>query len=97
MDKQRTEDARSKSDDWSVDYIFDVPLDTAAAITGYRHDRAIENDFFRNLPTLVPTNGNVLTKLSQPPRVVADCRLHSVRMTSCFMHELSTVDTRLPD
>jgi hypothetical protein len=67
MDKQRTEDARSKSGDWSVDYIFDVPLDTAAAITGYRHDRAIENDFFKNLRTLVPTNGNVLTKLSQPP------------------------------
>jgi len=67
MDKQRTEDARSKSGDWSVDYIFDVPLDTAAAITGYRHDRAIENDFFRNLRTLAPTNGNVLTKLSQPP------------------------------
>jgi hypothetical protein len=67
MDKQRTEDARRKSGEWGVNYFFDVPLDTAATITGYRHDRAIESDFFRNLRTLVPTNGNVLTKLSQPP------------------------------
>ena len=67
LDKQRAREARGKSVEWGVDYIFDVPLDTAAAITGYRHDRAIENDFFRNLRTLAPTNGNVLTKLSQPP------------------------------
>jgi hypothetical protein len=27
-----------------------------------------EPDFFRNLRILVPTDGNVLTKLSQPPK-----------------------------
>ena len=67
MDKQRAQEARSKSGEWRVDHVFDVPLDTAAAITGYRHDRAVESDFFRNLRTLVPTNGKVLTKLSQQP------------------------------
>ena len=67
MDKQRAEDARRKSGEWGVDYFFDVPLDTAATITGYRHDRAVESDFFRNLQGLVPTKGNVLTKLSEPP------------------------------
>jgi hypothetical protein len=67
MDKQRAEDARRKSGEWGVDYFFDVPLDTAATMTGYRHDLAVESDFFRNLQSLVPTKGNVLTKLSQPP------------------------------
>jgi hypothetical protein len=67
MDKQRAEQARRKPGEWGVDYFFDVPIDTAAAITGYRHDRALENDFFRNLRTLKPANGNVLTRLSQPP------------------------------
>jgi len=67
MDKQRAEQARRKPGEWGVDYFFDVPIDTAAAITGYRHDRAVEKDFFRNLRALKPTNGNVLTKLSQPP------------------------------
>jgi hypothetical protein len=66
MDKQRAEDARRKSSEWGVDYFFDVPLDTAATITGYRNS-AVEKDFFRNLQSLVPTRGNVLTKLSQPP------------------------------
>jgi hypothetical protein len=67
MDKQRAEQARSKLGEWGVDYVFDVPIDTAAAITGYRHDSAVENDFFRNLRALKPTKGNVLTKLGQPP------------------------------
>ncbi|UPK01560.1 hypothetical protein [Bradyrhizobium sp. 170] len=67
MEKQRAQEARSKSGEWGVDYFFDVPLDTAATITGYRHDHMVESDFFRNLRALVPTNGNVLTKLSQPP------------------------------
>ena len=67
MDKQRAEDARRKSGEWGVDYFFDVPLDTAATMTGYRHDRVVENDFFRNLQGLVPTKESVLTKLSQPP------------------------------
>jgi hypothetical protein len=67
MDKQRAEQARRKPGEWGVDYLFDVPIDTAAAITGYRHDRLVENDFFKNLRALKPANGNVLTKLSQPP------------------------------
>jgi len=67
MDKQRAEEARRKSGQWGVDYFFDVPLGTAATMTGYRHDRAVENDFFRNLQGLVPAEGNVLTKLNQPP------------------------------
>src|SRR6266481_4536281 len=68
MSKQRTREERRKPGEWGVDYVFDVPLDTAATITGYRHNGAVENDLFRNLRTLVPTNGNVLTKLSQPPK-----------------------------
>jgi hypothetical protein len=51
-----------------VDYVFNVPLDTAAAITGYRHNRAMADDFLGNLRTLSPINGNVLTKLSQPAK-----------------------------
>jgi hypothetical protein len=66
MDKQRAQKARLKQ--WAVDYVFDVPLDTAAAITGYQHHRVVEDDFFRNPQTLVPTNGNVPTRLSQPPK-----------------------------
>jgi hypothetical protein len=66
IDKQRAEQARPKADGWRVDYAFDVPIDTAEAITGYRHDRVVDNDF-RNFRALKPTNGNVLTKLSQPP------------------------------
>ena len=38
----------------SVDYVCDVPLDTAATITGYWHDRAVEDDFFRNLSRARP-------------------------------------------
>lgn len=48
MTKQRAE--------WGVDYVFDVPLDTAAMITGYRHSRSVQDDFFRNLRILVPTS-----------------------------------------
>ena len=68
MDKQRVEKKRLKPGGWGVDHVFDVPPDTAATITGYRHDGVVEDDFFRNLRTLVPTGGNVLTKLSQPPK-----------------------------
>jgi hypothetical protein len=67
LEKQKTQDARRKSGEWGVDYLFDVPIDTAATMTGYRHDRRTEADFFRNLQGLVPTKGNILTKLSQPP------------------------------
>jgi hypothetical protein len=68
MCKRRAQEERRTPGEWRVDYVFEVPLDTAATITGYRHDRAVEDDFFRNLRTLVPTNGNMLTKLSQPPK-----------------------------
>lgn len=60
VDKERVEGAGGE-------YIFDVPLDTAATITGYRHDRAIQNNFFMELQSLVPTRGNLLTKMGQPP------------------------------
>jgi hypothetical protein len=67
IDKQRARKARSRPGEWGVDYLFDIPSDMAATITGYRHDGTVENGFFRNLRVLVPTNGNVLTRLSQPP------------------------------
>ena len=52
----------------SVDYLFDVPTETAATQTGYRHDRVMARDLFTKLRTLVPVNGNVLTRLSRPPK-----------------------------
>ena len=63
-DKQRS----SPRGAWSVDYLFDIPPDTVATLTDYRHDRALAPDFFTELRTLVPVNGNVLTRLSQPPK-----------------------------
>jgi hypothetical protein len=48
MNKQR---ARS-----GVDYVFDVPIETAATITGYRHDRMVDDDYFINLQSLVPSS-----------------------------------------
>jgi hypothetical protein len=52
---------------WGVDYLFEVPLDTAAVVTNYRHDHNVEPNFFANLRTLVPADSNVLTRRSQPP------------------------------
>jgi hypothetical protein len=66
MKKQRAEDAHDKPGGWGVDYVFDVPIDTAASVVGYRHDRGVEEDFFKALRTLTPANGNVLTKLNEP-------------------------------
>jgi len=65
--EQRKKNEGRGPSQWGIDYVFDVPLDTAATITGYRHDRVVKDDFFRNLQTVVPTNGNVPTRLSQPP------------------------------
>ena len=65
--EQRTKSEGRRQGQWGIDYVFDVPLDTAATITGYKHDRAVDHDFFRNLQTIVPINGNVPIKLSQPP------------------------------
>ncbi len=65
--EQRTKNEGRRHGQWGIDYIFDVPLDTATTITGYRHDRVVEDDFFRNLQTVMPINGNVPTRLSRPP------------------------------
>ena len=54
LHKQRAREERRKPGEWGVDYVFDVPLDTAATITGFRHNRWVEDDFFRNLRTLAP-------------------------------------------
>lgn len=56
MDKQRSQ---GKAAAGTIDHVFDVPLDTAVTITGYRHDRWMKDDFFLNLRTLLLT--------SQPP------------------------------
>jgi hypothetical protein len=50
-----------------VDYVFDVPLNAAAEITGFRHDRG-QKDAYREVTTLEPINGNSLRRLSTPPR-----------------------------
>jgi hypothetical protein len=77
MHQQRAREELRRPGELGVDYVFDVPLDAAATITGFRYMGPIEpdfyggrepDDFFRNLRTLVPTNGNVLTRLSQPPK-----------------------------
>jgi hypothetical protein len=52
--KQRAHEESRRPGRMGVDYVFDVPLDTAATITGYRHNRRVEDDFFRNLQTLAP-------------------------------------------
>jgi hypothetical protein len=42
-------------DEWTGDSVFNVPIDTAAAITGFRHDNRDEDeDFFGNLQILAP-------------------------------------------
>jgi hypothetical protein len=43
-------------DKQGADYVFNVPLDTAATITGYRYGRWVEDGFFRNLQTLMVTS-----------------------------------------
>src|SRR5262245_22019472 len=63
IDNQRAE-KEPLPGEWGADYVFDVPLDTAATITGYRYNHMVENDPFRNLQTLVPIDG----KLSERPR-----------------------------
>jgi hypothetical protein len=50
------------------DYVFDVPFDVAATITGFRHTREEGWELFTNLQALEPVNGNVLTKLGHPPK-----------------------------
>jgi hypothetical protein len=64
LQKQREHYARRE---WGVDYVFDVPLNTAAEITGFRHDRGKEGAY-REVTTLEPINGNSLQRLSKPPK-----------------------------
>lgn len=66
IDNQRTDRERLGPGEWGVDYVFDVPLDTTATLTGYRASSAVEDDFFGNLHALTPANGNALNKLIQP-------------------------------
>jgi hypothetical protein len=54
-----------KTNEMLVDYVFNVPLDMAAAMTGYRYGYDVESDFFRSLR---PTEGDVLTKRVLPPK-----------------------------
>jgi hypothetical protein len=68
LQKQREQNATRKLGDWGVDYIFDVPLDVAAEITGYRHNRAGGEDANREVSTLEPINGNALRRLNHPPK-----------------------------
>jgi hypothetical protein len=68
LQKQRAASAMRGRSGLGVDYIFSVPLDTAATITGFRHNRSMREDPFRTLRSLEPADGNVLTKLSKPPR-----------------------------
>ncbi len=67
VEKRRAQEQRRRPGEFGVDYVFDVPLDTAATITGYRHTRRVDDDFFRHLESVVLTDGSILTKLSQPP------------------------------
>jgi hypothetical protein len=66
LQKQRESDAGRKPGEWGVDYVFDVPLNAAAEITGFRHDRG--EDAYREVTTLEPINGNALRRLSKPPK-----------------------------
>ena len=68
MQKQSESDARRKPGDWGVDYVFSVPLDVAAEITGYRHNRAGGEEAYREVTTLEPINGNALRRLNHPPK-----------------------------
>jgi hypothetical protein len=54
--------------DLPADYVFDVPFDVAATITGFRHDREEGWKLLTNVQALEPINRNVLTKLGRPPK-----------------------------
>jgi hypothetical protein len=69
LQKQRADDAMRKPGEWGVDYVFDVPVNAAAEITGFRHDRGRgKEEAYRELTTLELINGNALKRLSTPPR-----------------------------
>jgi hypothetical protein len=64
--QQAKQTPKKPGDVWGED-VFEVPLDVAATITVYRETFPIEDAFFADVRSLKPINGNVLTKLSQPP------------------------------
>lgn len=66
LQRQRENDAKLKPGEWSTDYLFNVPLDTATMLTGFEHTRPRPAEF-RDVTTLVAVNGNDLTKLGEPP------------------------------
>ena len=69
LQKQRERNAMRKPGEWGVDYVFDVPLNAVAEITGFRHDRGRgKEDAYREVTTLESINGNSLRRLSMPPR-----------------------------
>ena len=68
MQKQRERNAMLKSGEWGVDSVFDVPLAAAAEITGFRHNRAFQEEAYREVTNLKPINGNVLRRLNHPPK-----------------------------
>ena len=68
LQKQRERNAMLKSGEWGVDSVFDVPLAAAAEITGFRHNRAFQEEAYREVTNLKPINGNVLRRLNHPPK-----------------------------
>jgi hypothetical protein len=68
IEQQRAEDEHSSLGMPGVDYVFEVPPDTAATMTGFRYGRRVEDDFYRNLQSLAPADGNVAADDSEPPR-----------------------------
>jgi hypothetical protein len=77
LQRQRAQEELRGPGELDVDCTFAVPLDVAAMLTGFRYGGAMDLDyarkqmepgFFGNLRILAPTDGNVLTKLSQPPK-----------------------------
>ncbi|MGJ4928799.1 hypothetical protein ACQR1I_06155 [Bradyrhizobium sp. HKCCYLS2038] len=53
---------------WTVDYLFDVPTDTAATVTGYPDRWSMQASLFSELRALNPAKGNDLARLSTPPQ-----------------------------
>jgi hypothetical protein len=69
VQKQRESDAMRKPGELGVGYVFGVPLDAAAEITGFRYDRGFGREAeYREVTTLEPINGNALKRLSKSPK-----------------------------
>ncbi|GLH78300.1 hypothetical protein SSBR45G_32090 [Bradyrhizobium sp. SSBR45G] len=58
----------SRSGSWGVDYLFNVPTDTAATVAGYPHRWVVQADLYSDLRTITPVNGHELDRLSTPPQ-----------------------------